>query len=92
MIGKEKHEKLINLGKELIEEYKDYTDDWHCDVCIRRDGSIYYTSPINYGNSMEVFNGEAIVIFTVNNITNIEDIKQQIKQRKINIPQNFITI
>ncbi|ABS42710.1 hypothetical protein [Clostridium botulinum] len=83
MINKEKYEELISLGKKLIDEHRE-----DIAVCIRQDGSIYDTSN---DSTKEIYYGDAIVVYTVDNTTTMENIKQQIEQAGNITKEDFIT-
>ncbi|MHB9909386.1 hypothetical protein [Clostridium botulinum] len=83
MINKEKYEELISLGKKLIDEHRE-----DIAVCIRKDGSIYDTSN---DSTKEIYYGDAIVVYTVDNTTTMENIKQQIEQAGNITKEDFIT-
>lgn len=74
------YNEIVEFALQLSEEYKDYCDGWHDDICIRKNGEIYHTSLINAGVSTEVFNGTAFDVFTVNSNKkmSIEEIKEQL--------------
>ncbi|AUN11589.1 hypothetical protein [Clostridium botulinum] len=83
MINKEKYEELISLGKKLIDEHRE-----DIAVCIREDGSIYDTTN---DSTREIYYGDAIVVYTVDNTTTMENIKQQIEQAGNITKEDFIT-
>ncbi|MHB8034889.1 hypothetical protein CF069_13310 [Clostridium botulinum] len=83
MINKEKYEELISLGKKLIEEHRE-----DIAVCIKKDGRIYHTTS---DSSREIYYGDAIVVYTVDNTTTIENIREQIEQAGNITKEDFIT-
>ncbi|WP_236884027.1 hypothetical protein [Clostridium botulinum] len=86
IINKEKHEELISLGEELIKKCSSSNDD--IAVCIKKDGSIYHTTN---DFSREIYYGDAIVVYTVDNTTTIENIREQIEQASNITKEDFIT-
>lgn len=86
IINKEKHKELISLGEELIKKCSSSNDD--IAVCIKKDGSIYHTTN---DFSREIYYGDAIVVYTVDNTTTVENIKQQIEQSSNITKEDFIT-
>ncbi|WP_205611618.1 hypothetical protein [Clostridium botulinum] len=86
IINKEKHKELISLGEELIKKCSSSNDD--IAVCIKKDGSIYHTTN---DSTKEIYYGDAIVVYTVDNTTTMENIKQQIEQAGNITKEDFIT-
>ncbi|WP_202906306.1 hypothetical protein [Clostridium botulinum] len=86
IINKEKYEELISLGEELIKKCSSSNDDTA--VCIKKDGSIYHTTN---DFSREIYYGDAIVVYTVDNTTTIENIRQQIEQTSNITKEDFVT-
>lgn len=73
------YDEIAMFAKQLSDEYKNYSEGWRDDICIRcYNGEIYHTGLEKLDTSTEMHNGDAFVAFEVSSHSpmSLEEIKE----------------